>query len=94
MAAERQLGNYPPGLEDVARRFDITVVELLEEIASGELVVSRPSDDLEDYEDSDEDIRESIRRGLPQRVRLENTDAPQMAFRGCRNPLNIGVRHG
>jgi hypothetical protein len=42
MATERKI-DYPDGLDKIAEGFGVSTLELLNEIASGELIVVRPS---------------------------------------------------
>lgn len=41
MTAQRKI-DYPPNLDKIAQEFGVTIPELLDEIANGELIVVRP----------------------------------------------------
>ena len=73
MATQRQ-PKYPGGLDKVAEQFGITTLELLKEIASGELVVVRrpPSDENEVIDfDTQEGVMAGLREGWQQAMNDE-----------------------
>jgi hypothetical protein len=59
----RRQPKYPSGLDKVAEQFGITTPRLLEEIASGELVVIRRSH-REEADDLDFDTQDGVMAGL------------------------------
>lgn len=68
---------YPPGLDAIAERFGISTPELLEEIASGELVVIRPSDE-DDEEQTQESVLESFRQGWKEAMKGQTIPASEL----------------
>jgi hypothetical protein len=76
VAIQKRQPEYPSGLDKVAEQFGISTPELLQEIASGELLVVRPPE--LDEEDTQERVLESFRQGWSEAMRGDVIPASEL----------------